>query len=42
MRVGARVAVEAGATTLGAIGPDGRSWFTSADLGATWIEEQVR
>lgn len=36
------VAVGDAVTTLGAIGPDGRSWFTSSDLGATWVEEQVR
>lgn len=29
-------------TTLGAIDPDGRSWWTSEDLGATWTEQPVR
>jgi hypothetical protein len=29
-------------TRLGAIGPDGRSWWTSTDLGATWTEQPVR
>jgi hypothetical protein len=29
-------------TSIGAIGPDGRSWWTSADLGATWTEQRAR
>ena len=29
-------------TTLGAIGPDGRSWWTSTDLGSSWTEQPVR
>jgi hypothetical protein len=36
------VDVTGGRTTLGAIGPDGRSWWTSTDLGTTWTEQPVR
>jgi hypothetical protein len=36
------VAVDDGSTTLGAIGPDGRSWWTSTDLGASWEAQPVR
>lgn len=36
------VAVAGTRTTLGAIGPDGRSWWVSTDLGATWTEQRVR
>lgn len=36
------VSIDDGATTLGAIGPDARTWWTSTDLGATWVAEQVR
>jgi hypothetical protein len=36
------VAVAGDGTTLGAIGPDGRSWWTSTDLGASWTEQPVR
>ncbi|KRF02997.1 hypothetical protein ASG88_06500 [Nocardioides sp. Soil777] len=35
-------AVDDGSTTLGAIGPDGRSWWTSTDLGGSWEAQPVR
>jgi hypothetical protein len=35
-------AVDDRTTTLGAIGPDGRSWWISTDLGASWAAQPVR
>ncbi len=36
------VEVSGARTTLGAIGSDARSWWTSEDLGASWTEQPVR